>query len=377
MSKKDFKINPKVFPKEYTFEEFKLLNPNINENVLINYYNKYLSEYLENKNYHVQDFNKHKNLLGEELKKQHWNFEAYDSMVDGGEGGRGRYYVENKYSNKSLYFPSGALAYVRVPNPGIGVTIKPREEITVSTWIKADDYSIGSNEYGTSDPGYYQKIISCAQSGGWFIRLENTRITFFIKTNPDKNDITSSGTGRTVSTLHKRFLEGYDLYKESGWHNLVGTWDGFDLKLYIDGEIPTINNTNASVSTREYIFYDTDPAQNDVDILIGTDPGGNSIPGHTEHFFGAIDNTAVWDKALDADTIKTLYNNGVPKHNLALDVVNLDSRDGHDFLKPYKENLQGWWRFEEGSGTLVKDHSPTPNDGTITNGAFYTGSTPY
>ena len=37
MSKKDFKINPKVFPREYTFEEFKSLNPNINENVLINY----------------------------------------------------------------------------------------------------------------------------------------------------------------------------------------------------------------------------------------------------------------------------------------------------------------------------------------------------
>ena len=31
MSEKILKIKPKVWPKEYTFEEFKGLNPNINE----------------------------------------------------------------------------------------------------------------------------------------------------------------------------------------------------------------------------------------------------------------------------------------------------------------------------------------------------------
>ena len=42
MSKKKFKIQPKTWPKEYTFEEFQRLNPTIPENVLVNYYNKYL-----------------------------------------------------------------------------------------------------------------------------------------------------------------------------------------------------------------------------------------------------------------------------------------------------------------------------------------------
>lgn len=63
MSKKQFKISPKVWPKEYTFEEFKRLNPNINENVLINYYNKYLQEYAENYSRHIKYFNDNKNLL--------------------------------------------------------------------------------------------------------------------------------------------------------------------------------------------------------------------------------------------------------------------------------------------------------------------------
>ena len=35
MTKKKFKIKPKTWPKEYTFEEFKSLNSSINENVLI------------------------------------------------------------------------------------------------------------------------------------------------------------------------------------------------------------------------------------------------------------------------------------------------------------------------------------------------------
>ena len=41
MSNKKFKIKPKVWPKEYTFEEFKQLNPNIAENLLVNYYSFY------------------------------------------------------------------------------------------------------------------------------------------------------------------------------------------------------------------------------------------------------------------------------------------------------------------------------------------------
>ena len=57
MSKKNFKIKPKVWPKEYSFEEFKQLNPTIAENLLINYYNKYLQEYAETRSRHLNHFN--------------------------------------------------------------------------------------------------------------------------------------------------------------------------------------------------------------------------------------------------------------------------------------------------------------------------------
>lgn len=69
MSKKQFKIKPKVWPKEYTFEEFKRLNPNINESVLINYYNKYLQEYAENRSRFISYFNDSKKLLSNNLQE--------------------------------------------------------------------------------------------------------------------------------------------------------------------------------------------------------------------------------------------------------------------------------------------------------------------
>ena len=69
MDKKKFKINPKVWPKEYTFEEFKRLNPNMNESILINYYNKYLQEYAENYSRHIKHFENTKKILTNNLQE--------------------------------------------------------------------------------------------------------------------------------------------------------------------------------------------------------------------------------------------------------------------------------------------------------------------
>ena len=69
MSKKKFKIQPKTWPKEYTFEEFQRLNPTIPENVLVNYYNKYLQEYAENYSRHIRHFEDNKKLLTNNLQE--------------------------------------------------------------------------------------------------------------------------------------------------------------------------------------------------------------------------------------------------------------------------------------------------------------------
>ena len=75
--------NHEVWPKEYTFEEYKAQHPNINENLLINYYNKALREYLEDRSKHINYFNDVKDNLSEEIKllKNNRNW-SYDSRTN-------------------------------------------------------------------------------------------------------------------------------------------------------------------------------------------------------------------------------------------------------------------------------------------------------
>jgi len=87
MNKKQLKIKPKNWPKEYTFEEFKRFNPNINENVLINYYNKYLQEYAENYSRHLKHFEDNKKLLSsnlQEVKNRYDNSQHFLKMYYSG-----------------------------------------------------------------------------------------------------------------------------------------------------------------------------------------------------------------------------------------------------------------------------------------------------
>ena len=43
---KKINIKPPIWPKELTFEEFRKLNPHLNENKLIPLYNQYLNKFL-------------------------------------------------------------------------------------------------------------------------------------------------------------------------------------------------------------------------------------------------------------------------------------------------------------------------------------------
>ena len=90
---------------------------------------------------------------------------------------------------------------------------------------------------------------------------------------------------------------------------------------------------------------------------IGSTDGGS--------WLGNIDEVAIWDVALDADAVTAIYNSGTP---IALDADSGNYDNSGD--------LQGWWRFEEGSGTSVADSSTNSNAGTLTNGPAYSTDVP-
>jgi hypothetical protein len=130
---------------------------------------------------------------------------------------------------------------------------------------------------------------------------------------------------------------------EDGWHLFMWVHtDGTNDKFYIDGSsVGTDTNTNN---------LDGDGVEK---FRIGD--------GNIDNFDGKLDEVAIWNTALSDGSISTIYNSGVPTDLLA------DSNAG---------SLQGWWRFEEGSGTSATDSSANSNTGTLTNGPAYSTDIP-
>ena len=88
MSKK-FDIKPPIWPRELTFEEFKKLNPQINENQIINLYNQYLAKFLNELRQQKLHFKQSKNtqLVSEILKFKNQNiFEYFEDELSSGPG---------------------------------------------------------------------------------------------------------------------------------------------------------------------------------------------------------------------------------------------------------------------------------------------------
>ena len=93
---------------------------------------------------------------------------------------------------------------------------------------------------------------------------------------------------------------------------------------------------------------------------------GAYVPSGSGHYFnGNIDEVGIWDSALTASEMLTLYNNGKPI-DLSMNVGNYTS----------SSDLISWWRFEEGTGTTVADSSTNSNTGTLENSVAWDTATP-
>jgi len=113
---------------------------------------------------------------------------------------------------------------------------------------------------------------------------------------------------------------------ENTWYHVGGTYDGSDLKLYLNGELK--NSTTHS------------------GLRIAS-PGNNYILGAQKNtpqdfFDGIIDETRFYARALTADEIAALYQ-----------------------LHSDKAHIAAHWNFAEGKGQLAEDSSGNDNDATL------------
>ncbi len=169
-------------------------------------------------------------------------------------------------NNYSMSF-DGSDDYIDV---GDNNSLNPTSQLTLSVWVK----KIGSGTGST--PAVYSSSKSSSNNGGFLITLHPTssRFQFYVDT---------TGSGGWVSIQNNVGIV------TNQWYHIVSTWDGSNIKMYVDGVLQT--NT-ASVSQIVYSI--------DISATIGKYA--------TSYFNGSIDEVAIWDTALTSTQVSEIYN---------------------------------------------------------------------
>jgi len=221
---------------------------------------------------------------------------------------------------------------------------------TYSFWMKASQaFSTGVENrgvFGYGDNNREAFLINKSQSsiGKPLLQLHGSGMyKYFMTPGHEEDGGGTSGVadgGANETTAH---IEAQD---DGLWHHWMLFSDVSDAennKLYIDG----VEQDTAK-------FVNSGTANNHLDSLIigAVHDGANN----DKHFAGSVTNFAVFSDDKTAN-VSSHYNEGIPK----------DLTDESD--------LVGYWKFDEGSGTVVTDSSVNGNDGTI-NGATWSTDVP-
>lgn len=203
--------------------------------------------------------------------------------------------------------------------------------ITIETWIYPTKGSgiqnVISKSSGTSNTGYIfpRTYGSAINNSAW----KNLDFLLYI----------NNSTGwQTLSVPYTTDPSG--LYKLNQWHHVAATYDGSEMRIYIDG-----------ILKGSKIFYGT--------IIVNNNPlaiGGH--PGFTEYFRGKVDEVKIWNRALSQCEIAN----------------NMNCELG---LIPAPAGLAAYYKFNRGNInsdntalTQLVDESSTGANGDLTNFAL-------
>ena len=160
---------------------------------------------------------------------------------------------------------NGLDEYISAGNP---TELQITGNICISAWVKIE----GTGNYALIDK-YWD---GTNPSRAYRIRINNKRIVAELGT--------ASGGGPTSTTSNTDLTVG-------AWHHVTMVYNSTDIRLYKDG---TLDNTPASKTDAIY--------NNNEEFKIG-DSYDFSLP-----FLGDIDEVAVWNRALEATDVQTIYN---------------------------------------------------------------------
>lgn len=151
---------------------------------------------------------------------------------------------------------------------------------TISAWVNAESFANG-DPYG-----------GATFIGGDDVNAGNLQRSFSLT---DRNNGGEILVYIFVGGSRYELDSGSIKLETSKWYYLATTYDGEDLKLYING---TLISTNSSMS-------------GSIDFGTGIAFGAPSDEKHVDWFFdGVLDEIGIWNRSLSSDEISILYNNG-------------------------------------------------------------------
>ena len=211
--------------------------------------------------------------------------------------------------NYSLSF-DGNDDYVNVGNTS-SLTISG--DITVSAWVYFDDFS--------AIPTVISKVTDGSNVGyGIEKKSQQDKLSFWIGDGTDFVDAISGVLSATT------------------WYHVVGTNDGTNSKIYINGEL-------------EATVAQGNPAGPTGDLKIGL----HSTQSQSYRYWdGLIDEISIWNVALNQEQIQSIMSSE---------------------LSGDETGLVAYWNFNEGEGETLYDRSGNANHGTI-NGATWSDDVP-
>ena len=210
---------------------------------------------------------------------------------------------QSDLSFKTSYSPyalllDGANDYINCGNDN---SLVPSSQITLSLWFKTS----GS---ASAIPRLINKSYGGSPYDSYFIRINNNVLNF--KIGVSSASVQIAGTTNVV---------------DGNWHNVIGTYDGSQLKLYLDGnsEATPISETRTIIENTSY------------NLTLGCEFGAY---GFSWPFTGSMSNVSIWNAGLTSAQVTEIYNEGVPS--------NLNNHSAYS-------NLVSWWQL--GSNTSWVD----------------------
>ena len=216
-------------------------------------------------------------------------------------------------------------------NDYVQVKREVQDDFTIQAWVKTEtsfNTSTGSNFYSGNGIVY----ADWPGSGNDFgTSILNGKFAF--------------GTGSL--TGGDKTIQSTTSIDNNQWNHVVATREKSTgiISVYVNGTLEeSLATGNSQSLTSQSILY----------------IGANKLDGR--HFKGGLREVAVWTSLISSDGVAALYNSGTPL-NLLSDAGNYVS----------SSSLQGYWKFNDGSGSTAADASTSNNNGVI-DGASWEGS---